>query len=168
MHWERSLRWAMASELNRLICFALAIWGAFADIKDMADKPTIQETKAPNSPIVTIGSWMIGIGLILLAVQCLVYPGAAEGYGVSPLDERGFAYLLATGMRDLTLGIITIYLLLNFRAALGFFFLAMLVVPIADTLIVMRYGNSLFSIWLHAGGLAFLATLSILCIRERC
>ena len=134
----------------------------------MADKPSIQKTNPPNSPIVTIGSWMAGIGLIMLAVQCLVYPGAAEGYGVSPVDERGFAYLLATGMRDLTLGILTIYLLLNFRAALGFFFLVMLVVPIADTLIVMQYGNSLFSIWPHVGGLVVLAVLSILCIRERC
>lgn len=128
----------------------------------------IQRTdKKSLNPIVTIGSWVTGIGLILLAVQCLVYPGAAEGYGVSPIDDNGFAYLLATGMRDLFFGLVTIYLLLNFRAALGFYFLAMLIVPIADTLIVLRYGNSLLSLWPHVAGMLVIGALSFLCFREQ-
>ena len=120
-----------------------------------------------RNPVVTIGSWVTGIGLMLLAVQCFVYPGAAEGYGVFPVDEHGFAYLLATGMRDLCLGIVTIYLLLNFRSALGIYFFAMLVVPISDTLIVWRYGDSLLSTWPHVAGIAVLAALSFLCLREQ-
>ena len=119
------------------------------------------------NPVITVGSWITGVGLILLAVQCLVYPGAAEGYGVSPIDDNGFAYLLATGMRDLFFGIVTIYLLLNFRPALGVYYLAMLIVPIADALIVLRYGNSLLSLWPHVAGIFVVGALSILCFREQ-
>ena len=116
--------------------------------------------------MVNLGSWITGIGLILLALQCFVVPWAAEGYGVSPIDENGFAYLLATGMRDLFMGIATLYLLLHHRSALPFFFLAMIVVPLADTLIVLRYGDSLLATGPHVIGLVGLALLSYLAHRE--
>jgi len=139
--------------------------------KPASENPENPENLAANrnsfSPIVTAGSWITGLGLVLLAVQCLVDRGAAENYGVAPLDGNGFAYLLATGMRDLFLGIVTIYLLLKFRAALAVYFLAMLVVPIADTLIVVRYGDSWLSIWPHVAGILVLASLSFLCFREQ-
>lgn len=126
---------------------------------------------ASNSPrkphlIVTFGGWITGIGLILLALQCFVYPGVEEGYGVAPVDEKGFAYLLATGMRDLFLGITTIYLLLHFRASLPFFFLAMLIVPISDTLIVLRYGDSMLSAWPHVVGIIGLSVISFFAYHE--
>ena len=144
---------------------------AGCQMDSLADIYCMSETSSPaihsRNRIVTIGSWFTGLGLILLAIQCLIYPGAAEGYGVSPIDEKGFAYLLATGMRDLFFGLVTIYLLLNFRAALGVFFLAMLIVPIADTLIVLRYGNSLLSTWPHVTGIFVIGILSFLSFREQ-
>lgn len=120
-----------------------------------------------RSWIVTWGSWITGIGLILLAVQCLVYSGAADGYGVSPVDERGKAYLLATGMRDLSLGLMTLYLLFNYRACLAIFFLIMTIVPVADTLIVSRYGNSLINLGPHVIGLIGLLIISYFAYREK-
>ena len=128
---------------------------------------TIESNSSNNaSLIVTIGVWLTGIGLILLSIQCFVYPGVAEGYGVWPVDENGFAYLLATGMRDLFMGIATIYLLLRFRDALAFYFLAMIIVPVADTLIVLRYGESWISIWPHVAGMLVLAAISFAAHRE--
>ena len=102
-----------------------------------------------------------------LGLQCFVYPGVAAGYGVSPVDENGFAYLLATGMRDVFLGIATIYLLLRFRAALPVYFLAMLLIPIADTAIVLRYGNTLASVWPHVTGIVGLAIISYFAFQEQ-
>lgn len=129
----------------------------------MNDTSSISSKK---NPIVTFGGWITGIGLILLALQCFVYPGVAEGYGVAPVDDNGFAYLLATGMRDLFLGITTIYLMLRFRAALPFYFLAMIVVPVADTLIVLRYGDSMLSTLPHVAGIIGLAVFSFFAYRE--
>ena len=126
---------------------------------------SIRNTK-PNL-VVTVGSWIAGVGLILLALQCFVYPDVAKGYGVSPVDDNGFAYLLATGMRDLFMGVATIYLLLWHRTALPFYFLAMLIVPIADTSIVLRYGDSWISTLPHVIGIIGLAVLSWLAYREQ-
>ena len=49
--------------------------------------------------VVSLGSWITGVGLILLAIQCFVWRGAAQGYGVSPIDENGFAYSKYVGTR---------------------------------------------------------------------
>lgn len=123
--------------------------------------------KPTQSIIVTWGSWIAGIGLILLAAQCFVYQGAADGYGVSPVDDKGFAYLLATGMRDLSLGMTTIFLLLKHRSSLGIYFLLLTVVPIADTLIVLRYGNSVFNLAPHVIGIVGLLAIAYLAIQEQ-
>ena len=119
-----------------------------------------------HNPIVTIGGWITGMGLIFLGLHCLFFPNVAEGYGVSPVDDKGFAYLLATGMRDLFIGIATIYLLIRFRAALPFYFFAMLIIPIADVLIVLRYGDSYINTWPHAAGIIALSLISYLAFRE--
>ncbi len=119
------------------------------------------------STIVTCGVWLTGVGLILLGLQCLVFPGAADGYGVSPIDEEGFAYLLATGMRDLSLGLITIYLLLRFRPALAVYFAFLAIIPIADTLIVWNYGNSTLSLAVHLVGVVGLCTIAACAFAEQ-
>lgn len=119
-----------------------------------------------HHPIVTWGSWITGIGLILLAIQCFVYDGAADGYGVSPLDANGMAYLIATGMRDFSLGLITLFLLLKFRKALPVFFLLLAIVPVADTLIVIGYGNSTLSLAPHVIGLVGLLVISFFAFQE--
>ena len=112
------------------------------------------------SVVVTCGAWLTGIGLVLLGLQCLVFSGAADGYGVSPIDEKGFAYLLATGMRDLALGLITIYLLLCFRSALAVYFALLIIIPFADALIVLNYGNSVLSLAVHLVGVVGLCVIT--------
>ena len=103
---------------------------------------------------------------MLLAIQCFVYDGAADGYGVSPIDSNGFAYLLATGMRDFSLGLITLFLLLKFRQALPVYFLLLAFVPVADTLIVIRYGTSILSLAPHLIGLIGLLVISFFAFQE--
>ncbi|MEL7498632.1 MAG: DUF4267 domain-containing protein [Planctomycetota bacterium] len=120
-----------------------------------------------RSLIVTIGAWLTGVGLILLGLQCLVYPGAADGYGVSPLDANGTAFLLATGMRDFVLGLVTIYLLLRHRATLPIFFLIMIILPLADTLIVLKYGTQLIGILPHVVGIVGLSVIAWFAFHEQ-
>ncbi len=117
--------------------------------------------------IVTVGSWVTGVGLLLLSVQCFVYPDAAKGYGVFPLDDNGYAYLLATGMRDFALGCVTLYLLTHFRASLGPYMLILTIVPVSDTLIVLKYGESSIGLIPHIVGIIGLLVVSILAFREQ-
>jgi hypothetical protein len=120
-----------------------------------------------NSLLVTWGATLTGAGLILLGLHVFVPEFAAWGYGVYPLEPKGEGYLIATGMRDLSLGLITLYLLRNFRAALGMFFLFLLVVPIADTAIVLKYGASPAKVFPHAVGIVVLAVISMLAFGEQ-
>lgn len=136
------------------------------DVMNAPDNNVRNRNQWP-SLIVTCGAWLTGIGLVVLGLQCLVFPGAADGYGVSPLDKNGFAYLLATGMRDLSLGLITIYLLLRFRPALSVFFSLLTIIPIADVLIVWNYGNSLLSLGVHLVGVVGLSVIAVCAFAEQ-
>lgn len=120
-----------------------------------------------TNPIVSWGATLTGTGLILLGLHVFVPEFAAWGYGVYPLEPNGEGYLIATGMRDLSLGLVTLYLLKNFRASLGMFFLFLLVIPIADTVIVLMYGSSPTKVLPHAVGIVALAVISILAFGEQ-
>lgn len=119
-----------------------------------------------NHPIVTWGSILTGVGLIILGLHVLATDFAATGYGVSPLDANGKAYLLAAGARDLALGMTTLYLLKCNRSALAAYFFCMLTIPIADTMIVLGYGNAIWKIWPHAIGAVGIAVIGIFAFRE--
>ena len=92
---------------------------------------------------------------------------ASWGYGVSPLEPNGKAFLVATGMRDLSLGLMTLYLLKNFRAAMGMFLLLMLVIPVADTAIVLVHGSNPVRVLPHAVGIVAIAVISWLAFGEK-
>ena len=79
-------------------------------------------------PIVTWGSMLTGIGLVMLGLHVLAPDLAAWGYGVAPLDENGKAYLVAAGARDLALGLMTLHLRKHHRSTLGIFFLCIIFV----------------------------------------
>ena len=119
------------------------------------------------SPIVTWGARLTGLGLILLGLHVFAPDLAAWGYGVEPLDANGKAYLVATGIRDLALGLMTLYLLRNFRASLGMFFLFMLVIPLADTLIVLQHGTAAWKILPHAVGIVAIAVIAFCAFKEQ-
>lgn len=125
------------------------------------------DSEPSKNALVTWGAALTGIGLILLGLHIFIPDFAAWGYGVSPLDPNGKAYLAATGMRDLSLGMMTLYLLRNFRASLGMFFLFLLLIPIADTAIVLLYGTHPASVLPHAVGIVAIAIISWLAFGEQ-
>jgi hypothetical protein len=119
------------------------------------------------NPLVTWGATLTGVGLIVLGLHVFLPDLASWGYGVSPLESNGKAYLVAAGMRDLSLGLMTLYLLKNFRAAIGMFFLLMLVIPVADTAIVLMHGSNPINVTPHAVGIVAVAVISWLAFGEQ-
>ena len=119
------------------------------------------------SLIVTVGAWITGVSLILLGCLCLVFDGIAEGYGVFPVDEKGTGYLLATGMRDVSLGMVTLFLLLRFRAAMPVYLCLLSFIPFADALIVLKYGSPGLSLGIHVVGFFGLIVMAVCAFREQ-
>ena len=67
---------------------------------------------------------------------------AAAGYGV-PAEPGDSAYLTVKGMRDLSLGLIGLALLAFAGArAEAWFMLAAALIPLGDTVIVLRHGGT--------------------------
>ncbi|MEV7324692.1 DUF4267 domain-containing protein [Streptomyces sp. NPDC093970] len=82
---------------------------------------------------------------LFLGYRFLFQPGpAAAGYGV-PADPKGdaAAYLAVKGLRDGTLGVIGLALLAFAGArAEAWFMVCVTLVPLFDTLIVLRHGGA--------------------------
>ena len=125
-----------------------------------------QHDNSYRSLIVTAGGWITGVSLILIGISSLFYPGMAEGYGVFPVDEKGAAYLLATGMRDLSLGGITLLMLTRFRSGMAMYFCLLMIIPIADVLINLKYGSSTLSLIVHVVGVIGLVVMTVFAFRE--
>jgi len=118
------------------------------------------------SKLVTIGSFLLGIALLGLGTHVLfVSEFAAQGYGVL-LAGASPAYLIATGMRDLVLGFMTLGILFRHRDALPLFLICLTLLPIADVVIVLKFGDSLAGIAPHAIGTIGLIILSGLSLHE--
>ncbi|MEU8075462.1 DUF4267 domain-containing protein [Catellatospora citrea] len=92
----------------------------------------------------------IGLAIVLdlfvafIGVRFLLAPRpAAAGYGVPAKPDGDRAYLTVKGARDLTYGIIGLALIafVGVRAE-AWFMLAVALVPLADTLIVLRNGGT--------------------------
>ena len=98
--------------------------------------------------IVDIGYYLsasIALTIVLIGAQFFVAPyAAAEGFGVAVVpDSRWDAYLLAKAIRDIGAGIFTALLILNRSTQLlGFFLLAVTMVPLTDALIVLKHGGT--------------------------
>lgn len=87
---------------------------------------------------------VLDLFVVLIGVRFLVAPRAsAAGYGVPAKPDGDSAYLTIKGLRDLTFGILGLALLAFAGAtAGGWFMLAVALVPLGDTLIVLRNGGT--------------------------
>ncbi|MEU6686281.1 DUF4267 domain-containing protein [Streptomyces sp. NPDC046832] len=88
---------------------------------------------------------VLNLFCLFLGYRFLFQPGpAAAGYGV-PADPGGDAgaYLTIKGLRDGTLGLVGL-VVLAFAGAGGeaWFMLAVALIPLGDTLIVLRHGGA--------------------------
>ena len=102
------------------------------------------------TPLATIVSGVIGVGIVGLGARFLLAPqAAAAGYGVSvepagPQAPVGgpYPWLYVKGVRDIASGLFLWILLLN-RAPhlLGAFMIAASLIPVGDAMIVLRSGG---------------------------
>ncbi|MEV0388485.1 DUF4267 domain-containing protein [Nonomuraea sp. NPDC050643] len=96
------------------------------------------------TPIAYSLAVVLSLFIIFIGARFLVQPvAAASGYGVPAKPAGDAAYLTIKGLRDLTSGVIGLALLAFADAdAAGWFMLAVALVPLGDTLIVLRHGGT--------------------------
>ncbi|MEU8697044.1 DUF4267 domain-containing protein [Streptomyces sp. NPDC048680] len=82
--------------------------------------------------------------VIFIGVRFLVVPRvSAAGYGVPAKEDGDAAYLTIKGLRDLTYGVLGLALLAFSGAhAAGWFMLIVSILPLGDTLVVLRNGGT--------------------------
>jgi hypothetical protein len=80
----------------------------------------------------------------LIGVRFLLAPSsAAAGYGVPAKPDGDAAYLTVKGLRDLTFGVLGLVLLAFAGAPAGaWYMLVVALVPLGDTVIVLRHGGT--------------------------
>jgi hypothetical protein len=90
-------------------------------------------------------SGIIALAIIFIGARFLLAPYvAAAGFGVAVTPEKGWdAYLSAKGIRDIVYGLLAAILIINHSAhPLGWFMLAVAIIPLTDAAIVLRHGGS--------------------------
>jgi hypothetical protein len=96
---------------------------------------------------VTVGYYLSGVialAIVVIGARFLIAPrAAAAGYGlaVTP-DQTSDAFLSVKGIRDVASGLLTAVVMLNRSAPLlGWFLVTATIIPLADTIIVLRHGG---------------------------
>ena len=87
---------------------------------------------------------LLDLFVVFIGLRFLYAPqAAAAGYGVAAKPDGDGAYLTIKGLRDATFGVVGLALLLFVGAQAGAWFLLVIaLVPLGDTLIVLRNGGS--------------------------
>ncbi|GAB2450450.1 DUF4267 domain-containing protein [Streptosporangium sandarakinum] len=87
---------------------------------------------------------VLNLFVLFIGARFLLSPRpAAAGYGVPAKENGDAAYLTVKGLRDLTYGILGLALLIFAGArAEAWFMLVVALLPLGDTLIVLRHGGT--------------------------
>ncbi|GGS59639.1 DUF4267 domain-containing protein [Streptomyces griseoviridis] len=87
---------------------------------------------------------VLDLFILFIGARFLLRPRpAAAGYGVPAKADGDPAYLSVKGLRDLTYGVLGLALLVFAGArAEAWFMLAVVIVPLGDTLVVLRHGGT--------------------------
>lgn len=106
------------------------------------------------------GCWILALGLLLLGISGMAAPElASHGYGVPSAEPT---WVSATSVRDVALGVMVIGFIVKQPAALRVFLPAMVLVPLADVVFVLLWGDSVWGITPHALGTVVIVVLAIL------
>lgn len=117
--------------------------------------------------LTTLGSVVLGLGLLGLCLGALLDPvGAASGYGV-PAVPGAETWVRAAGVRDGALGLAVLLVLWRRRAALPWVVGASLLVPLADVALSLSQGAGLLGAAPHLVGVVGIVALLGLCRAER-
>ncbi len=115
-------------------------------------------------PFLRAATVVVGLGLLGFGVQALVAPAAASAaFGIPSQDA---AWVAIAGLRDVGLGAMTFALLVWQPRGLRVFLPAMVLVPLGDILIVLRWGESVMGIAPHLLGVAALGAISFVAWRD--
>ena len=113
-------------------------------------------------------SAVVGMGIVVVGARFLIAPrAAAAGYGLPAGPEPGSAgpYLAIKGVRDITSGLF-VFILIAVRdpRVLGWLMLAATLIPVADSVIVIRHhGSKATAYGVHGATATFmLATAGLL------
>jgi hypothetical protein len=107
-----------------------------------------------------VGCWILALGLLLLGISGMAVPELQSGiYGV-PTTEP--AWVSATSLRDVALGVMAIGFLVKQPAAMRVFLPAMILVPLADVVFVLLWGEHVWAITPHALGTVVIVALAVL------
>ena len=84
-------------------------------------------------------AFLTGLGMIFLGARFLLSPEVAEaGYGIHFNEHGDYSFHYIKGIRDIFSGlIISVFVLMNQRQALGVTLLAGTMIPVTDMLIVL-------------------------------
>ncbi|MDO3701542.1 DUF4267 domain-containing protein [Micromonospora sp. C28SCA-DRY-2] len=87
---------------------------------------------------------VLSLFCVLIGARFLLAPQAsAAGYGVPAKPGGDAAYLTIKGVRDLTYGLLGLALIAFASAdAVAWYMLIVAIIPLADTLIVLRHGGA--------------------------
>ncbi|MEH0931047.1 DUF4267 domain-containing protein [Micromonospora sp. CPCC 205558] len=87
---------------------------------------------------------VLSLFVVFIGARFLLVPqAAAAGYGVPARPDGDPAYLTAKGLKDLTFGLLGLALIAFTTAdAVAWFMLVVALVPLGDTLIVLRNGGT--------------------------
>jgi hypothetical protein len=85
---------------------------------------------------------LTGLGMVFLGARFLLSPEAAEaGFGIHFTEHGDYSFHYMKGIRDIFSGLlISVFVLLNQRRALGTTLLAGTMIPVTDVLIVLTKG----------------------------
>ncbi|MFF4013937.1 DUF4267 domain-containing protein [Streptomyces sp. NPDC001843] len=119
------------------------------------------------SNVATVLAGLIGAGCVFIGVLAFLAPQAAAGFGIpgTPTEDRGFrAWLTVKAMRDLGCGLFVFVLIAGATAhLLGWFMLAMTVIPVGDMVIVLRSkGPRATAYGVHGATAAVILVVSVL------
>jgi hypothetical protein len=95
------------------------------------------------SPVAYGLAVVLTLFVLFIGLRFLLAPrAAAAGYGVPARADGDPAYLTIKGLRDLTFGILGLALIVFASAhSVGWYMLAAAIIPLGDTLIVLRHGG---------------------------
>ncbi|MCB9778559.1 MAG: DUF4267 domain-containing protein [Alphaproteobacteria bacterium] len=117
--------------------------------------------------IVTLGSVLMGLGLLGLCAHATLDPaGASLVYGL-PSDGEALPWIRAAGARDGVLGLVLLGTLWRHRAALPVVVGASLIVPLADVAVCLSGGAAWAAAAPHLLGTVAIGVLLGLVMAER-
>ena len=115
-------------------------------------------------------AFLTGLGMIFLGARFILSPETAEaGYGIHFTEQGDYSFHYIKGIRDIFSGLlISVFVLLKQRRALGVTLLAGTMIPVTDMLIVLSKSyNGVFQAMPHIMAIIICAAIGIIILATK-